>query len=159
MLLYKKKKLEQNNKATDWLARKTANAIIAVQVKFTKKMNKLFINTPVRELKTILVLFCIVCGGYSMYIVYSSFIGNKSEALQVTPVKSPKHFYRGGDEIINGQVMVDEKTYQQIAGFKYYMDSLQQNQRKRYDSILQARPGLMDSVQMLEQIYFSPKQK
>jgi hypothetical protein len=39
------------------------------------------------------------------------------------------------------------------------MDSLKLNRTNEYDSILQARPGLMDSVQVLEQIYLSQKQK
>ena len=39
------------------------------------------------------------------------------------------------------------------------MDSLKQNKNKQYDSILGARPGLMDSVQVLEEIYYSQKQK
>lgn len=71
----------------------------------------------------------------------------------------PKHFNKTGDEELAPEAYVDEETWLQIKQFRNYMDSLKQKARNEYDSILQARPGLMDSVQMLEQIYLSQKQK
>ena len=71
----------------------------------------------------------------------------------------PKHFDKTGDETVMPDATVDEQTYLQIQDFRKYMDSLKLNRTNEYDSILQARPGLMDSVQVLEQIYLSQKQK
>ena len=74
------------------------------------------------------------------------------------PALVPKHFDKTGDEVIP-EAYVDEETFYKMQGFKKYMDSLKQNKSKQYDSIMQARPGLMDSVQVLEEIYYSQKQK
>ena len=71
----------------------------------------------------------------------------------------PKHFNKTGDETVIPEATVDEQTYLQIQDFRKYMDSLKLNRANEYDSILQARPGLIDSVQALEQIYYSQKQK
>ena len=54
---------------------------------------------------------------------------------------------------------VDEETFLKIQAFKSYMDSLKQAKSIQYDSILTARPYLMDTVLLLEQIYYSQKQK
>jgi hypothetical protein len=39
------------------------------------------------------------------------------------------------------------------------MDSLKTKSTKQYDSIMLERPGLLDSIMMLEEIYYSQKIK
>ena len=118
-------------------------------------------NTDFKRLKLILIGFCFCAGGYSLYLIINSVISHdkKQKAFEVQQVDVPKHLNKSGDECVVVEPMVDEVTWQQIKDFRHYMDSLKQNKKVEYDSILQARPGLMDSVQMLEQIYLSQKQK
>ncbi len=165
MLLFRKRKKEtisgDKTSISDKVAGKIAGVGIKAQRLFADKMNRLFMNTDFKRLKLILVGFCICAGGYSLYLIINSIISpdKKQKAFEVQQVDVPKHFNKSGDESVVAEPMVDEVTCQQIKDFRHYMDSLKQNKKIEYDSILQARPGLMDSVQMLEQIYLSQQQK
>ncbi len=113
-----------------------------------------------KKLKALLILFCLSAGGDSIYLTVNAITGpeKQQKSFKVDQVDVPKHFDETGDEIMT-DAYVDEETFYKIQGFKKYMDSLKQNKGNQYDSILQARPGLMDSVQVLEEIYYSQKQK
>ena len=165
MRLFKKKEKpiddEEREKLSDKVAGKIAGTGIKMQKIFADKMNKIFMNTGNKKTKTILIAFCITAGGYSIYLLTNAIISpaKKQESFKIDQVKTPQHFSKSGEESILPDAYVDEQTYNKIQEFKKYMDSLHQNKKVEYDSILQARPGLMDSVQMLEEIYYSQKQK
>ncbi len=165
MWLYKAKKKDKEtvNKVTvsDKVAGKIAGLTIKLQQLFAEKMNRVFMKTDFKRLKIILIIFCIGAGGYSIYLITNSVISpdRKQNSFEIQQMDVPKHFDKTGDENLIPEAYVDEETWQQVKQFRNYMDSLKQKRRNEYDSILQARPGLMDSVQMLEQIYLSQKQK
>lgn len=165
MWLYRKKQKDKvtgdKETASDKVAGKIAGLGIKIQQLFAEKMNRIFMKTDFKRLKLILLLFCISAGGYSIYLVANSIISPDKiqNGFEIQQMDVPKHFNKAGDEDITPEAYVDEETYQQIKQFRNYMDSLKQKARNEYNSILQARPGLMDSVQMLEQIYLSQKQK
>lgn len=165
MWLFKKRKEKEQDNAkssmSDKVAGKIAGVGLKVQTKFSEGMNKLFANMPMKNLKMLLIVFCMGCGGYSIYLIANAIfsVDKKQPSFKVDRVDVPKHFDRTGDEIIPPESYVDEETYRQLQGFKRYMDSLKTNKSKLYDSILIARPGLMDSVLVLEQIYNSQKLK
>ncbi len=163
MWLFKKqkKKAEAGNGVSDKVAGKIAKAGIAVQNKFAKGMDKLFAGMNTRRLKLYLIIFCICCGGYSIYLFTDAIVSPdaKSKALQIDKASIPKHFEDTGDDIMATDNTVDEETFHQIQQFKKYLDSLKQSKSYLYDSIITARPFLMDTVLMLEQIYYSQKQK
>ena len=165
MWLYKAKKKDKEtvDKVTvsDKVAGKIAGLTIKLQQLFAEKMNRVFMKTDFKRLKIILIIFCIGAGGYSIYLIANSVISpdKKQNSFEIQQMDVPKHFDETGDENLIPEAYVDEETWQEVKQFRNYMDSLKQKRRNEYDSILQARPGLMDSVQMLEQIYLSQKQK
>ena len=163
LLKKKKKARDEQHKPTisDKGAGKIAGAGIKMQKLFAQKMNNIFMNIEIKRLKALLVLFCLCAGGYSIYLVADSIIkpDKKQNSLKIQQMDVPKHFDKTGDESLNPEAYVDEETFQRIKQFRVYMDSLKRNKSSEYDSILQVRPGLMDSVQMLEEIYNSQKQK
>lgn len=165
MWLFKKRKKEVQSDAKTTVSDKVAGKIAGIGIKaqrlFAERMNKLFMKTDYKRLKLILIFFCITAGGYSIYLIANSVFSpeRKQKTFEVQQMDIPKHFDKTGDETVMPDATVDEQTYLQIQDFRKYMDSLKLNRTKEYDSILQARPGLMDSVQVLEQIYLSQKQK
>lgn len=165
MRLFKKKKKEVQSDDKATMSDKVAGTIAGVGIKaqqlFAEKMNRIFMKTDFKRLKLILIVFCISAGGYSMYLIVNSVFSpqRKEKDFEVQQMDIPKHFNKTGDETVMPDATVDEQTYLQIQDFRKYMDSLKLNRINEYDSILQARPGLMDSVQVLEQIYLSQKQK
>lgn len=163
MWLFKtqKKKEESGNAVSDKVAGKIARAGIFVQSRFANGMNKIFTGMNVKRLKLSLIIFCIGCGGYSIYLFTDAIISPAAnqQTIKIEQAVVPKHFNKTGDEIIAAENIVDERTFNQIQQFKHYLDSLKQNKSYLYDSIITARPFLMDTVLMLEQIYYSQKQK
>src|SRR5688500_1801354 len=157
----KRSKDQKDNKLQDNVAGKIAGAGIKLQTKFAERMDKIFSGMNTNKLKTLLIIFCLGCGGFSIYLAANAIFSSdkKQPSFQVDQVDVPKHFDKAGDEIIPPESYVDEETYRQIQRFKQYLDSLQINKSKLYDSIMIARPGLMDSVLMLEEIYNSQKLK
>ncbi|WP_276502895.1 hypothetical protein [Terrimonas pollutisoli] len=157
----KRNKEQKENPLQDKVAGTIAGAGIKMQSKFTDFMNKLFAGMNIKKLKTFLIAFCLSCGGYSIYLIANAIFSSdkKQRSFQIDQVEVPKHFDKAGDEIIPPESYVDKETYRKIQRFKQYMDSLQINKSKLYDSIMIARPGLMDSILMLEEIYNSQKLK
>lgn len=165
MWLFKKKKKELQSEEKTTMSDKVAGKIAGVGIKaqrlFAERMNKLFMKTDYKRLKLILIFFCVSAGGYSIYLIANSVFSaeQKQQSFEIQQMDIPKHFNKTGDETVMPEATVDEQTYLQMQDFRKYMDSLKLNRTNEYDSILQARPGLMDSVQVLEQIYLSQKQK
>ena len=163
MWLFKKKKKDASNDnqtMSDKAAGKIASAGLKLQSAFANGMNKLFSNMNKKKVRLLLIFFCLGAGGYSIYLVANAVISpdRKQPAFNVDQIDVPKHFDKSGDEIMP-EAKVDEETFNKIQGFKKYMDSLKQNKSYLYDSIITARPFLIDTVLMLEEIYYSKKQK
>lgn len=165
MWLFKKKKKEVQSEDTTTISDKVAGKIAGVGIKaqqlFAEKMNRIFMKTDFKRLKLMLIFFCVSAGGYSIYLIANSVLSpeRKQKTFEIQQMDIPKHFDKTGDETVMPEATIDEQTYLQIQDFRKHMDSLKLNRTNEYDSILQARPGLMDSVQVLEQIYLSQKQK
>ena len=162
MWLFKKQKRKSTaGGVSDKVAGKIAGFGIAMQNWFATKMNKLFRKMNKRRLKIWLVVFCITCGGYSVYLLTNAIVSPSSTqpSIKIDPVNIPKHYNNTGDEMLSTDNAVDEETFLKIQVFKSYMDSLKQAKSAQYDSILAARPYLMDSVLMLEQFYYKKKKK
>ena len=140
------KKLKQHNPWTDKAAEKIAGAGIRLQGKFALKMNKLFSGLSSNRLKVFLFCFCLGWGGLSVYFVAAAiFREDKSQrSYKVDAIKRPV-IIEPTEEALSGPI-VDEATYLQIQAFK---------KGKLYDSTIKVRPGLADSILLLEQIYQS----
>ena len=158
----KNKKTDTDKSAvSDKVAGKIAGMGITVQNKFANGMNKIFAGVNTKRLKIVLAAFCICCGGYSLYLLVTAITSpdRKQSIFKIDKVDVPKNFDKAGDEMIVPESNVDEVTFNKIQQFKNYMDSLRQKKSYLYDSIINARPLLMDTVLMLEEIYYSQKQK
>ena len=122
-------------------------------------MNSFFSKVSVKNIKILLVIFCIGSGGYSMFLVTASMVGPKKNQAsfqlehRMEQFSIPKQFDQPGEERISPDEQAEEEIVNQLQRIKSCMDSLKLHNKKIYDSIRQARPGLMDSVQMLEEIY------
>ncbi len=130
-----RKRKQKENPLQDKVAGKIANGLMMVQVKISDRMNKL------KNLKAILITFCVVSSGLSIYFLVDAIISKPKPTFKVEPIRMPQHFDKSGDEVMESKMPDD--IYQQIQGYKKYMDSIGQP----------IRPGLADSMRILEQIY------
>ncbi|MBN8880657.1 MAG: hypothetical protein J0I32_24160 [Sphingobacteriales bacterium] len=157
-MLFRKKKDKQNSHPVKEKAAKgIASFLLKTQSKFAAVMNNQTKNIPSKKMKILLLVFCLIGGGFSLYLTLEAILKPDREqpAFKIDPVSVPKHYDRSGDEELRSDHYIDNETYQQIQAFEQYMDSLQRTPTgvQTRDSILQARPGLMDSVRMLKEIY------
>jgi methylmalonyl-CoA mutase N-terminal domain/subunit len=140
------KSIVKENVWQDKAADKIAGAGIKLQQKFSTSMNKIFSDIPVNKIKIIFTLFCLTSGSYSIYLAAHSILDGtqKSPSIKIDNVNVLQHFNQNYDPVRSKQY-VTEEIYQEIQGYKKYMDSIGQP----------IRQSLMDSITILEEIYQS----
>ena len=134
MRLFKKYGSSVNDKA----AKGVANFLIKIQIKFSEFMNKKTSGLSTRRMKIWLTIFCLFWGGLSIYFITHALFGSKQTTIKIQPLNIPQH-------INETENHVDKETYLKILAYKKYMDSAHEF----------IRPGLLDSMNVLEQIYLS----
>lgn len=138
-----------------------AYRIVSVCIRFQKKSAALmqhYTEQLPRNGKLIMFfLFCIIGGSLSLYLIASSMMHGSASSFTITHFKATPFAGKSGDENTKASVIVTKAEYEKIQRFRLYMDSLARSPsgKKNYDSILKYRPGLMDSVLFIENIYQS----
>lgn len=125
----------------DKVARKIASLFIRTQNGFADLMNTYFGTMKTKHIKIWLLAFCITSGGLSIYFFTDAIISKPKPRFRIDQVRVPQHFDRSGDEVMEN--VLPEDIYQQIQAYKRHMDSIGEP----------IRPGLADSMQILEEIY------
>ena len=100
------------------------------------------------QVKTYLVLFCLVFAGSSTWVLWRTFTG-KGHAAVVSTARIPML-----PRIPAGpEGMLTEKDITSIIEFKRFLDSLQTTPagKQQYEQLQRARPGFLDSLAVLEQ--------
>ena len=141
MFWKRKKKETTENPLQDKVAGKIAGGFIWLQTKFSNWMNKIFTGMNRKKLKIILIAFCLVSGGLSIYFFIDALVSKPKAKFKIDQVRMPQHFDRSGDEVMENAMPDD--IYQQIQDYKRYMDSIG----------VPIRPGLADSMRILEEVY------
>ena len=150
----KTQKQHVNNHLKDRIAKSIVNNTMKIQEQCAVFLQRRSERLSYRVKKTFILIFFILSAGYSIYLIIESLMSAK-KPLVIHPIKLSENSAKAGDENIKGDVMVSKKEYEKIHRFKIYMDSLTQNPlgRPLYDSILSGRPGLMDSILIIEELY------
>ena len=102
----------------------------------------------------LLILFVLSTSTYSVYLAVSAITEKDGILITVTPIKKSRYTTETG-ETDKEAAEVSEVEYRRIKRFRVYMDSLARSPSGKtlYDSINSSRPGLMDSLQLIEQLY------
>jgi len=159
-MLFKKRKGKSNERPMqDKAAKGIAKFLLSIQMSFTNLMNGITKNMSIKNVKILLILFCLFGGGFSIYLVASAILrpDSRQPELKIDRVNVPKYYDKSGNEALQSDQYVDQETYHQIQEYELFMDSLGKTQsgRRLRDSILLTRPGLTDSIRMLKEIYQS----
>ncbi len=141
MFFKRKKKEVRENPLQDRVAGKIASLFIKTQNGFANLMNKYFGTMNTQNIKIWLLAFCITSGGLSIFFFVDAVISKPKPRFRIDQVRVPEHFDRSGDEVMENTLPDD--IYQQIQDYKRYMDSIGEP----------IRPGLADSIRILEEIY------
>ena len=160
-MLFSKMKMKaeepQEPKFQDRVAKGIAGFLLSVQNGFASFMNRAVNNLNRRSKQVCLAVFCLMFGGFSMYALFGAFrdSGNARSVIHSGAVAVPKYYDQTDAEFKESPV--SEKDIMRINRFKRYMNSLSQSDKGKpqFDSLLKARPGLIDSIKLIEEIYYS----
>ena len=147
-MLFKKRKSKENL-LKDEVAMRLAKLLLKVQAKFSKVMGSFIKNFSVKKLKVLLVVFCLLGGGSSIYLIAEAIFKHEQPALKIEKINIPKYYDQGGD-LLTGKY-VEPDGYESLQSFRRYMDSLQEVK----DSIWKVGPESMDSLKLLKEIFNS----
>ena len=144
----------------DRILRQMVNACLRMQTGWAQWMGRRTQHLSRRALLLLLLAFIALSGGYSIYLIGQSFSGHQANAFSVTPIKKPGHVLQTGEATSQPDMLIST-DYQRIIRFRGYMDSLARSPAGKtvYDSILLSRPGLPDSIRLIEEIYQSQIKK
>lgn len=153
-MLRRKKDKRQDVPANDWTdkaAGKIVGAGTRLQSVFAASMSKVFAGMNTGKLKAIFFVFFFAGMGGSLYLVlYGVFASDRKQpSFQVTPIEVPKYYDRMGEVTTEPNTAINEELYQEIQAYKKHMDSTGEA----------IRPGLRDSIALIEGIYESQKIK
>ena len=148
----KKNKKEHIHPLKDKLARGIAASLLSIQSRFAVVMDSRINSLSIKAKQFCLLAFCLGFGGFSIYAFIGVYKGNH-KTMKPSQVSVPKYYDRTGTEV--REPPITEGNIKRINQFKKYMDSLikSENGQAIYDSILKARPNLMDSILEVEMLY------
>ncbi len=157
----KKQKLGVENDSQNRTAKNIVGKFLRLQQRWAAFMQRHTERLSAKWKVIMLLFFCLCAGGLSLLFIARSFMSNHAVSFRVTQVKTPRHIGKSGEENTGAILLVTKHEYERIQLFRKYMDSLAKSAsgKKIYDSILFERPGLMDSIILIENIYQSQTKK
>lgn len=162
-LFRKKNKTEaaEPDENHDRVLRQMVNACLRMQTGWALWMGRRTQHLSRITLLLLLLAFIALASGYSIYLIGQSFSGPQANAFSVTPIIKPGHVLQTGDAASQPDMIISKTDYQRIIRFRGYMDSLARSPTGKvvYDSIVLSRPGLPDSIRLIEKIYQSQIKK
>jgi hypothetical protein len=145
----------------DEMAGLIVRLLLTMQRAFAGYLHKKTGTLSGKKFKTALVLFCLLSGGFSSYLLVTAVVRPDKEALPLTveAVQTPEYVGNSRDVMVRPDGSAEVRVIRKIRAFRHHMDSLRKNKAGLYDSILTSRPGLMDSFRQVEEMYHSQKTK
>lgn len=165
MIMFRKKQAAVTNHngkmPTDRMAAIIVRIIQQMQERFVQLMKAIVNKLGVSQSKILFVVALSAAGLYSLYIAGAALLHPKKELQLFKPaaIQQPVTIYQDDRIKRKSLPVADSTTAEKIRYLNIYFDSIQKTQPKQYDSILQSRPGLIDSIRMLAQFYSSQQKQ
>lgn len=105
-----------------------------------------------------LIFFCLLFGGSSIAIIIHS-ATTKGQQVSITKISKPAQSMQNEKIYLQGDSAITKSEYERVEQFKSYLFQLKTDSSggKKFDSIMRARPQLMDSINLFEKIYSQQK--
>lgn len=135
-------------------AQKIAETILLVQKKFADAMYSITKKWKAKQQLIFLYMLCLVLGGLSVIAIIKPFNDKKNFLEKPASIRLPKLIRPNED-----QGVITDKEITKIHLFKQRMDSLNKTKsgKLKTEQLFKRRPGLFDSLEMVEQLYYSQK--
>lgn len=131
-----------NSAITDKAANGIANGILKSQIGFAKYMFSVTKNWKQKQQWIFLYLVCLFFGGLSIVAIVNPFkTKEQDKAIIPKPISVPKNINQQNNDFV-----ITENEFQQVQEYK-----------RKYPNLQKERPGLFDSLSLIEQVYYSQK--
>ncbi len=152
--MFRKNKIKKDSKFTIAAAGKIAKGILSIQKRFADTMSATTKKWKTKQQWIFLYLFCLILGGLSVVAVIKPFKEKTSTFSKPASIHIPELLKPDEDKII-----ITDNEITKIHLFKQRLDSLSKTKdgKIKVEQFVKSRPGLFDSLKMVEQIYYSQK--
>jgi hypothetical protein len=153
-MLFKRRKNIDEKIATPAALKKGIESLNNKLHKFSDYLQGRSEHISLQSKRVGLFVFCLLFGCISICIIIKS-IADRQSTISIHAITVPSNIDKSNNGLRQQQAIVSEKEFHRIELFKHYMDSLQKNLTGRclFDSIMKARPHLIDSIRLLENMY------
>lgn len=136
-------------------------ANLRLQYKFADWLERMTAHWSRKNWMFILVIFTLVTSGCSIYVMVDSFSKPRVSSIPITPFVKPTNTLQSHEKMDQLKVAISKGEYEKLVRFRRHMDSLGRSPtgKKIKDSINQNRPGLLDSLTLVEKYYHSQFKK
>lgn len=132
----------KNSALTDKAANGIASGILKSQNGFARYMYSLTKNWRQKQQWIFLYLVCLVFGGLSIVAIVNSFKTKEPDkAIIPKSISVPRNIHQQNNEFV-----ITENEFQKVQDYK-----------RKYPNLQKERPGLFDSLSLIEQVYYSQK--
>lgn len=130
----------------------------SMQQKAAHALNRWFEKRSLRGKKLWLLLFCAAFSFGSIAAFIGAIQHKRPPQFAIGAIHLPPHATGNGDPPVT-MSGIPTSVSNQVRAFRHYLDSLRQDSTglKVYDSLVRARPGLLDSLAQLEKILQTTK--
>jgi predicted PurR-regulated permease PerM len=151
-----KKRTAEPLNSKDSLLQKLDEANLRLQYKCARWLERKTAHLSRKSWIIILFCFTVFTCGCCIYVIVNSFSQSGGSCITITPITKPAAV-EAKDEILKRNLLISKTEFERIIRFRKYMDSLGRSPtgKKLYDSIVQFRPGLLDSLTIIENYYYS----
>lgn len=81
----------------DRVASKVSYQLLRLQTRFAEIMEKKTANVSFRQIKILLVLFCLIWGGLSGLFITQAILFQKRHTISIEPIHLPQHSTKTGE--------------------------------------------------------------
>ena len=151
-LIKRKDSLEHQpqNSQHDKIAQKIVNRCLGLQFKASTFLQNRSEMLSTKLKKLLVIAFCVFSICSCIYIVIKSLRPQPYTSLAIKPIRVPtQHLQK------NLRPSISKHEFEKIQKFKGYLDSLYTSKsgKRIFDSINANRPGLIDSLSIVENLY------
>lgn len=147
-----KKRAKGDTQLKDKIAQSVAIFLVRVQQSWAGWMNRQSDRCNPKLRGAVLIIFLMAMAAISVTMIMGGFKSSYKIIAGTGAISMPTVKQAQQKRVADGQV---DETLQRIKKFRLYLDSLSKTEegKIKLDSINQFRPGLRDSIKMVERIY------
>jgi hypothetical protein len=131
-------------------------------LKLADLINRQTKNWSPRQWKYFLIIFCTVGGTAATYEMVTSIIySERPHTTQFLTIVSPQYAIHPEKKEKADHAFISEAEYSRLVQFENYLDSMKNSPtgRSYYDSLMNMRSGLMDTIRVIKRLYLLQKSR